>query len=157
MIGPKHLAVIIALFAISAPMASAQDVTLVSFTAEWCPNCKILDPRIEQAMQQVDREQVDHVVLDFTDDARREAAYETINGTLLANPYADYVGVTGLGVLMATDSGETIDCVNATMTSSVIVDRIQAAWRRVETTPIGKRSAQSLFCPPSNRTLRLED
>ncbi|MFC7291726.1 thioredoxin family protein [Hirschia litorea] len=137
-----------------SPPAQAQEVYLVNLTAEWCPNCKILDPRINEAATRFNDGSIERVELDFTNGDTMAQAYEQVNGTFLAGVFADYAGLTGLGVLVSADSGEKIDCVNRTMTSDAIEMQIVAAREIVRTTPIGKRETGSIFCPPANKRVQ---
>ena len=152
----RHL--LVATICLLAPVmpAVAQSVTLVNLTADWCPNCQVLDPRLDAAMDKVDPNEVARLELDFTDNDTRTEAYERVNGTLMANPYADFLGVTGLGILVASDSGETIECLTAAMTEEVILGRIAAAIDTAKSKPVGKRDMGSFFCPSRNSGVRVD-
>ncbi len=142
--------ILAACMAFGAQIATAQELYLVNLTAEWCPNCKILDPRLEDAMTRFDDGSVQQVELDFTTQDTMGEAFNRVNGTMTAGVYADYAGLTGLGVLVSADSGETIECLNRTMTADVIELQILAAREIVRTTRIGTRNQGSVFCPPVN-------
>lgn len=141
---------------LAAPIAAAQEVYLVNFTSEYCSVCKVLDPKLDAATQGYDPARMQRVVLDFTSPDTSQAAYDRVNGTLLANPYADYVGVTGIGVLTAADSGETIECLVAGMSSDVMRSYIDRAVEVVREQPVGMRNQGSMFCPPANTGVRIE-
>ena len=134
----------------SQSAAIAQEVYLVNFTAEHCTACKVLDPKLDKATDGVDPAHMQRVELDFSTRQTSQTAYERVNGTLLANPYADYVGITGIGVLTAADSGETIECLVAGMSPEVMKKYIDMSVKVVRDTPVGLRGQNSLFCPPPN-------
>ncbi|ACT58311.1 TlpA family protein disulfide reductase [Hirschia baltica] len=134
--------------------ASAQEVYLVNLTAEWCPNCKILDPRIDQAADRFKDGSVERVELDFTNGDTMSEAFKKVNGTFIAGVFADYAGLTGLAVLVSADSGEKIDCINRTMSTDAIEMQIVAAREIVRTTPIGKRETGSIMCPAPNKRVQ---
>ena len=153
-------AALAALLATAAAPASADqrgDVVLVNLTAEWCPNCQVLDPRLDAAVARFDGDEAPRrIILDFTSRDTIARAYEAVNGTLYAGVYADYAGVTGIGVLVAADSGETIECLTAQMTTDVIAMQIAAARDIARTQPIGRRGQGSAMCPPPNRNVRVD-
>lgn len=146
----KQLMALCGLGACLALPVAAQEILVVNLTADWCPNCKILDPRLEDAVSRFRDGTVQQVELDFTNQTTMGEAFNKVNGTLAAGVYADYAGKTGLGVLVAADSGETIECLNRTMTADVIELQIVAARELVRSTRIGTRDQGSVFCPPVN-------
>lgn len=137
-----------------SPSAEAQEVYLVNLTAEWCGNCKILDPRLDKVEKRFKDTSVQRVELDFTNGTTMGQAFEKVNGTFMAGVFADYAGLTGLAVLVSADSGEKIDCINRTMTTDAIEMQIVAAREIVRTTPIGKREMGSIMCPAPNKRVQ---
>ena len=144
---------------------------VVNFTADWCPNCKVLDPALDKALASLGIPQdgdtrlataseapvpITHVELDLTNPARNQEAFEKVNGTVLGGVYGDYIGLTGLVVLIAADSGEKINCATRLVDSNAIAQSIQDALTIVKTTPAGTRETESIFCPPSNKKVRVE-
>ena len=65
---------------------------VVNFTADWCPNCKILDPALAEALSSLgipmdgdSKEKkapipIRHIELDLTNPARSLEAFEKVNG-----------------------------------------------------------------------------
>ena len=142
--------------AATAPVRAAQEVVLVNFTSEYCSVCKVLDPRLDQAMAGYDPARVARLELDFTSAETSQAAYDRVNGSLLANPYADYLGITGIGVLVAADSGETIECLVAAMSPEVMRTYMDMAVEMVRTRPVGGRSDGAVMCPSTNKGVRID-
>lgn len=73
---PVILAAALGLFAgfASAEGEAASDhpsVKIVNFTADWCPNCQILNPRLDEAIERFEDGQVKRIDLDLTDASRR--------------------------------------------------------------------------------------
>lgn len=145
---------IASLITVLAPSADAQEVYLVNLTAEWCGNCKILDPRLDQVEARFKDGSVERVELDFTNGDTMSTAFQKVNGTFMAGVFADYAGLTGLAVLVSADSGEKIDCINRTMTTDAIEMQIVAAREVVRTTPIGRRETGSIMCPAPNKRVQ---
>lgn len=125
-------------------------VSLVSFTAEWCPNCKVLDPKMDAAMKAMAGQPLDRVILDMTNTKTRAQSFATVNGTLYADVYGDHLGVTGIGILTAADSGEKIGCITRDDTVEHIISRMEAAILTVSSQPPYQRQIAEAPCPPAN-------
>ncbi|MGV6802081.1 MAG: thioredoxin domain-containing protein [bacterium] len=136
----------------AAPQAKAADVELylVTFTAEWCPNCKILDPRLAAALDQFTDGSVEEVTLDMTDGPARLDSFEKIDGTILAGVYGDHLGLTGISILTAADSGEKIGCLTRDFTTKEIIDLIHQAQQIVNEQPALSRTGDLGDCPRAN-------
>ncbi len=131
---------------------------VVNFTASWCPNCRILDPALAQALAGIDELAILPVTLDLTNGATAEAAFHAVNGTVIASAYADYVGRTGLVVMVAADSGEVIDCATRVVDAEAIRLTILDALHRVQTRePFARASGTPALCPPANRRIPISD
>ncbi len=128
-------------------------VRAVLFRADWCANCHILEPVLEQAMVQAVGVPVELVVLDFTDAARWDQSIEIALDHDVVGIYNAYAGITGLVVLTSADTGERIDCINRTFSAPAMVHAMEKAVLTVQTTPPGDRSAKSVFCPPGRAPL----
>lgn len=138
-----------AVFTIQA--ASAQEVLVVNLTADWCTNCKVFDPRLDEATSRIQDGSIKRIELDFTNEQAIGEAFEKVNGTMAAGAFADYAGLTGMAVLVAADSGEQIECLNKTMTVDVIERQIKSARKLVRETGIGHRETGSMMCPAPNK------
>lgn len=139
----------------SAHASTEPALYLVSFTAEWCPNCVILDPKLDSALNEFSEKNVTHVALDMTDAARRKESFEKIDGTLLAGVYGDHLGVTGIGILTAADSGEKLGCVTREFSESEIITLINQALENVRNQPPLQRTTNLGKCPGANGKIAL--
>jgi len=134
------------------------DLFVVNFTASWCPNCAILDPALAQALERIDAPGIKSVTLDLTNGVTAEAAFHAVNGTVIASAYADYVGRTGLVVMVAADSGKVIDCATRVVDAEGIRLSILDALHRVQTRqPFARSSGPPALCPPPNRRIPVSD
>ncbi len=149
-------ALTVLLFALFLPAkAATADIYLVSFTADWCPNCKILDPRMEEALNSFEAGQIEHIVLDMTDGDTSEQSFLKVDGTVFAGVYGDHLGVTGIGILAAPDSGEKIACVTREHTTEEIIEIFSEARNIVLTEPALQRRTVLGNCPQSNEKVAL--
>ncbi len=137
-----------------ATAMDAPKVYAVSFTADWCPNCRVLDPVLDQAFADPDPA-IERVVFDMTNDAEREKSFLRADGTILGNVYGDYLGVTGLAIFVAADSGETLSCATRLQTLSEIKTLVQASLVAAQDQP-GARKVDLTNCPEANEKIAYE-
>lgn len=141
-----------------APAAAADPViTVINFTADWCPNCRIVDPRIAEALTQFEADTIAYVELDMTEargasEEKRLAIYA--DAIRLADSHQAgylwdwYGGVTGLSAIIAADNGEPISCINRTLTVEQIAFRLREAQILAAKAPPGARKPDGPDCPP---------
>lgn len=128
------------------PRAQTPSVKLVFFTADWCPNCKVMAPRLDAAMRQMSG--VQRIDIDITDSARWDASLERALDGGVVRLYNAYVGTTGFAVFAATDTGETLGCVTRVHDATVIATLAERAKQRVATSPPHQRApSRDLSCP----------
>ena len=151
------LSLIAALFAQAEETgAGIPVVKIINFTADWCPNCAVVDPRIEEALARLDSPAFELVVVDMTDTKRtpaevRDAAI--IDAIRLVDSHqAGYVwdwygGLTGLSTIIAADNGEPISCIAAQLSVDEIEFRLKEARILGEKAPAGLRKPQGPDCP----------
>ncbi len=136
-------------------------IKIVNFTAEWCPNCQILNPAINNALTEFPDGEIEVINLDMTL-AGRGASFERRNAV-----YADairladshqagylwdwYGGVTGLATIISADNGEPISCINRILDERAIADRLREAQIISKRRTPGTRMPQGPDCPPPLR------
>lgn len=138
--------------ALATPVAGearkAPVLKIVNFTAEWCPNCRIFDPNLHAALERFDDGSVELVTIDITDAAAWDASTERAIEANIIPIYNGYVGITGLAVMVAADTGERIECLNRTLDTDGIAMMIDRSRTRVGETAPGSRAVRSVMCPP---------
>jgi len=111
-----------------AVVAEATPLAAVLVFAEWCPSCKVLDPKVEAARASIDEEDVSFVLLDYTDrdaeDFFRQADAAGV-GESMRGLFADGVK-TGQLLLVDVDSQSVLDTITREAGASEIRDRILA-------------------------------
>lgn len=149
--------------ALLAPMLAHSEPVLkiVNFTAEWCPNCQILNPAMNNALTEIPAGQVEMINLDMTHAGRgsdlfqRNAVYA--DAIRLADSHQAgylwdwYGGVTGLAVIISADNGEPISCMNRILSEDQIADRLREATIISQRRTPGTRMPQGPDCPPPLR------
>ncbi|MDJ0921452.1 MAG: thioredoxin family protein [Henriciella sp.] len=144
--------------------ASAQAdpvLRIINFTADWCSNCQILNPRIDDAMSEYPEGTIELVNLDVTDagrkadELRKAAAFADAIRLADANKagylWDWYGGITGIAVIVAADTGEPISCVMRPLKRKDISARLKLAKILAERAPAGQRKPDGPDCPAPMR------
>lgn len=138
--------------------ANAEPVLkIVNFTAEWCPNCQILNPAMANALTQVPEGEVEIINLDMTFAGRGSSEEQRLAVYADAIRLADrhqaaylwdwYGGVTGLAAIISADNGEPIACLNRILDENAIADRIREATIIATRRTPGARMPDGPDCP----------
>ena len=142
------------------PASAEPTVKIINFTADWCPNCQILNPRLDEAIEAFEAGSVARVDLDVTRIRRtltpvEQAAIET-ELLLLANEHKAaylwdwYGGITGIAVAISADTGEPITCFMRPMTTKQIRGYLKLAKILAEKGTPGQRKPEGPDCPVLN-------
>lgn len=152
------LAALFAGLALLAPRASAEPIVkVINFTADWCPNCQILDPRIAEVLERQAEGEFEYIELDMTrtvrasEETRMEVfadAIRTADSHQAGYLWDWYGGITGMAVLIAADNGEPISCLNRGLSVEDIDFRFAEARILALRAPAGARKPQGPDCPP---------
>ena len=132
-------------------------VKIINFTADWCPNCQILNPRLEEAMEAFPDGTIERVDLDVTRIRRDSSLIERteVQTDLIrlagehqvAYLWDWYGGVTGIAVAVAADNGEPLTCFMRPMTAEAIQKRLNLARILAEQGTPGQRKPEGPDCP----------
>ena len=128
--------------------SASESVRILYFTADWCPNCQLIEPRLEEALETLGSAAVRRIDIDVT-------AMQTADQMAQANVYADairtlqaskaeylwdyYGGYTGVAVLVAADTGEPLSCFTSALDVDTMLKRLRADTARVAALPPGSR------------------
>lgn len=151
----------ILLICAALPAQAEPVLKIINFTADWCPNCQILNPRMDEAIASFPAGSIARVDLDMTK-ARRgtpvlEVAAVHTNAINTADAHKAgylwnwYGGVTGIAVVIAADNGEPITCFMRTLETQEIADRLKLAKILAERGTPGQRKPNGPDCPPPMR------
>ena len=146
---------------ITALPATAEPVLkIINFTADWCPNCQILNPRLDEAMNAFEPGSIERVDLDMTEVRGKsmidQLAVETDAIRLAGLHKAAYLwdwygGVTGIAVAIAADTGEPITCFMRPMKADDIQGRLRLAKLLAENGKPGTLKPDGPDCPSPMR------
>jgi thiol-disulfide isomerase/thioredoxin len=136
-------------------------VKVVNFSAKWCALCRVLDPRVEDAVEGFSDQGVVLVKMDMTDldrssDQEREAIIARLQA-LAASHGAAYLwnwygGHAGIVVIIAADNGEPLTCLSRALSLREIEDRVQESLILANKVRPGRRRPNGTDCPAPMNT-----
>lgn len=152
---PAILAVLLAVFG-SVQVAFAEPaLRIVSFTADWCPTCRVLDPRLEEAIRLSDSHDIVLSEFDLSDRSADDTEdIAALHRDLAFNwrveeIWSRYTGRTGFAVITAYDTGEALGCLGLGMDAERMRHSLDLALRVVDSAAPGARPMIAPECPDS--------
>lgn len=141
-------------------MAGQAKVQLINFTADWCPVCRVFDPNLEQALEELHSPAFEWRTIDMTltktgtRDQKNRLWIDFFNNMRAADLMVVHTGYngypyTGYAVVLAADTKEPLVCMAGSVSVEDIKRQLQAALQRVENRPAGQRVPEGADCPPS--------
>jgi thiol-disulfide isomerase/thioredoxin len=83
------------------PLSDNDKPVIARFTADWCGNCKILEPKLQQALDETNlRDAFNIVIFDFTNDQSEAEAAAKAGETGLTDLYQKHAPKTGFAILI---------------------------------------------------------
>ena len=162
----RILSVILITLACALPATADPTIKVVNFTANWCPVCRMLDPRLHDAVERfADRGAIlvnlDQTRVTLSDDAAQTAIVESLQ-QLTASHDAAYLwdwygGQAGIAVIIAADNGEPLTCITSALTTNQIADRIQESVILATRVRAGARRPKGTNCPPPKNRAAILD
>jgi len=154
---PYALILLLILWGLPSAAQAEPTVKIINFTADWCPNCHILNPRLDEAVSSFETGRIERIDLDTTGAGRRASPLERAAVHTQALRHAAdhqvaylwhrYGGVTAIAVAVAADTGELLTCFIRPMTAGEIEARLQLSLELAEHGKPGKRRALDQHCP----------
>ncbi len=126
------------------PATAEAPITVLFFTADWCPSCRIMQPALADALNSPEGRLATRVDLDMTATRRGDAAsqasaaadavreLERAKATYLWDYYG---GFTGVAVIVAADTGEALACVTRLQDAETIRQLIISSAERLSRPP----------------------
>lgn len=148
---------------LAAPVFASAEPTLkiINFTADWCPNCQVLNPEMQTALTEFPAGEIELVNLDMTwagsgSSEEQKTATWADAIRLAENHQAGYLwdwygGVTGLAAIISADNGEPIGCLNRLLDAKAIEGRLNEALIISRRRAPGTRMPNGPDCPPPLR------
>ena len=154
----KRVLALLALYlTVAAPVQAAPVLKIINFTADWCPNCLVLNPRLDEAISAFPNGSIERIDLDLTaagrgaTEAQIARAEEQAARLAMAHKaddlWSSFGGTTGIAVAIAADTGEAIRCFHRPMRADDIQQHLRLAKLLVEHASPGARKPNGTNCP----------
>jgi len=140
--------------AVTPAAAEAPDLVYgIYFRSDWCPNCVILEPSLDEARARSRELPLELLVIDLSaGEAEFQLALGAVLDRGLARYYNQYFGLTGFVLYAAADTGEVLDCVTRLHDADAIVrvenHAVEAVRSRL---PHERAPGGAALCPPPLR------
>lgn len=139
------------------PVQADPVLKIINFTAKDCARCLSLNPHLDAAIARFPIGSIIRIDLDMTR-ARRAAtpqqistihseARKTAETHKAAHLWHRYGPITGLAVVIASDTGETINCLLHPMDTKEMINRLKLAKIMAERGTHGHRRLHKQPCP----------
>ena len=123
------------------------DVYVVMFRADWCAPCKIVEPRLANALNSIRDPRIEYVKIDLPAGHGDWNAH-TVFDRGIVQQYNDWLGITGFAAIIDGDTKRTLGCVNMNYDTGAMTNHIRNLQNKA------KRNSHSfdMTCPkPNNR------
>ncbi len=151
------IACILVIAACALPARAEPILKIINFTADWCPNCRILNPRMDEALSIFPDGEIEMIDLDMSNAGRGSSEMARINASADAMRLADdnqvgylwdwYGGATGIAVVVSADNGEPITCFTRALSVKEMRNRLKLAKILAMRAPQGQRMPNGPNCP----------
>lgn len=156
----RLLTIILVTLASALPAAAETTVKVINFTANWCPVCRMLDPRLHDAVERFEDRGAILVNLDQTrlsrrnetaSDALMERLHQLTASHNVAYLWDWYGGHAGIAVIVAADNGEPLTCITSALSTNQIADLLQESVVLATRVRAGARRPKGTNCPPPRK------
>lgn len=145
---------------VSAKSETSVKVRVVNFTADWCPSCRIFDPRLHQALDDLNDPAFEQISIDLTvtktgSMEQRSKFWDGLYGYLESRQidklHAGFMGFrnTGYAVVIAADTQEPLFCTMGPIAVDDLKFGLLEAKRRVLERKPYDRVPEGADCPSS--------
>ncbi|MEL6686937.1 MAG: thioredoxin domain-containing protein [Pseudomonadota bacterium] len=121
------------------------DVYVVMFRADWCAPCKIVEPRLSDALHSLQDPRIEYLNIDISGGNGSWNANAVFDRGIV-DQYNRWMGVTGFAAIIDADTKRTLGCINMTYDTAAMTTHIRNLQNQAQ------RNQQSfdLTCPEPN-------
>lgn len=123
---------------------------VVMFHADWCGPCKIVEPNLKRALNELRDPSIEHVVIDITHPHTSERSAHIAFDRNIVTQYNQWMGVTGFAAIIDADTKNTLGCVNLTYNAESMAMHI----RNLKTYAMANQPSHDITCPATNPAVR---
>lgn len=126
-------------------MGPTPDVYVVMFRADWCAPCKIVEPRLNQALTSLRDPRIEYVHIDISR-GNGDLNAHTVFDRGLVKQYNSWMGITGFAAIIDGDTKQTLGCVNMMYDAQSMAMHI----KNLKTFAVANQPTFDVTCPEAN-------
>ncbi|WP_371397881.1 thioredoxin family protein [Fretibacter rubidus] len=132
-----------------AQMQRAPDIYVVMFKADWCAPCKVVEPNLAKALNQLRDPGIEYLEIDISNPGLSEIGAHKAFDRNIVPQYNSWLGVTGFAAIIDGDTKQTLGCVNMLYDANSAATHI----RNLKTFAVANQPSFDLTCPEPNQAL----
>jgi len=132
--------------ATQAYQITTPDVYVVMFRADYCAPCKVVEPALDQALNNLADPRIEYVHIDIGGGNGERNAHLVFDRGIVPQ-YNMWLGVTGFAAIIDGDTKQTLGCVNMTYDAGSMAMHI----RNLQNAAQQNQASFDLTCPEANR------
>lgn len=113
-------------FAQSATEEESPALIGVKMDAEWCPKCKVMNPKLDEVMPEFQGEEILFVKFNMTDDFTIHQTRLLANRLGLSELFEEHKGQTGYMVVVDAKTNEVVKRLNSNLSEEELKNEIAA-------------------------------
>lgn len=130
----------------SAQVAPTPDVYVVMFKADWCAPCKVVEPNLLSALNNLRDPAIEYVEIDISNPGLSEVGAHRAFDRNIVPQYNQWLGITGFAAIIDGDTKQTLGCVNMLYDAQATASHI----RNLKTFAVANEPTFDLTCPEPN-------
>lgn len=129
-------------------VAHTPDVYVVMFRADWCAPCKIVEPRLADALGDLHDPRIEYVNIDISR-GHGDWNANMVFDRGIVQQYNDWLGITGFAAIIDGDTKRTLGCINMTYDTGAMKTHLRNLQNQA------KRNTRTfdMTCPEAQRRL----
>jgi thiol-disulfide isomerase/thioredoxin len=126
--------------------AAVPDVYVVMFRADWCAPCKVVEPRLSEALRSLHDPRIEYVNIDISNNQGAWNANAVFDRGIVEQ-YNRWMGVTGFAAVIDGDTKRTLGCLNINYDANAMASHI----RNLQGQAQRNQQTFDVTCPASNQ------
>lgn len=129
-------------------MQPTPDVYVVMFSADWCAPCRIVEPRLNEALLNLRDPGIEYVNINISR-GNGDVNAHTVFDRGIVSQYNTWLGVTGFAAIIDADTKRTLGCVNMNYDASSMTMHI----KNLKSLAQSNGTSFDMTCPEPNNPI----
>lgn len=132
-------------FATAAPNQTQPDIYVVMFRADWCAPCKVVEPRLSEALSTLQDPKIEFLNIDLSSGNGEWNSHAVFDRQIVPQ-YNMWLGVTGFAAIIDADTKRTLGCLDINYTTDAMTMHISNMKRLA----LNNEANFDFTCPEAN-------